>query len=198
MKCVGSKMVIHHHTTEGTALHPSTFRLRYEFVDTRLGGDSWSGGGLLKLDSIAAMSTSQVFGTPPTTTSGRPVISPCARVFRKIREADVSSPRYLYGFGVAHLLRALFTYLVKRLRNVFLYGRGGAANLTCAYRIEAGPGERVRLTIKNVSLGASCITEPDSHTGRPKCNQIPGSRTVSLRIWESPWKDIRVSLFSNS
>lgn len=85
-------MVIHHHTTEGTALHPSTFRLRYEFVDTRLGGDSWSGSGLLKMDP-ASLSTAQVFGTPPTITTGRPVLTPCARIFRKISESDVSSPR---------------------------------------------------------------------------------------------------------
>lgn len=94
---------------------------------------------------------------------------------------------------LSSLLIDVFAYgYLSIFRNVFLYGRGGAVNLTCAYRIEAGNGERIKLTIKNVSMGSSCITESDPHTGRPRCSQNPGARTISLRIWESPWKDIRV------
>lgn len=76
-----------------------------------------------------------------------------------------------------------------------MYGRGGATNLTCVYRIEAGPGDRVRLTIRNVSLGAgSCVTEPDPHTGRPRCVTQGRSRMASLKVWDAPWKDVRVSI----
>lgn len=48
-----------------------------------------------------------------------PVPQLCSRVFRK-RSGTVQSPR-----------------------NVFLHGRGGARNMTCLYRFEAGVGERV-------------------------------------------------------
>lgn len=69
-------MVLHHHTAEGTALHPATFRLRYEFVDTRLGGEPWAGsGGLLQEAGVEGGSGG------------------CARVFKKTKEADFSSPR---------------------------------------------------------------------------------------------------------
>ncbi|VEN64488.1 unnamed protein product, partial [Callosobruchus maculatus] len=32
-------LTIEHHTEDGTALHPASFKLKYEFVDTRLGGE---------------------------------------------------------------------------------------------------------------------------------------------------------------
>lgn len=86
------------HTHTGTALYPATFALRYEFVDTDLGGEPWPGRR----------------GEQP------PVPALCSRVFRHQRQGTVQSPR-----------------------NVFLHGRGGAKNLTCLYRFEAGVGERV-------------------------------------------------------
>lgn len=89
------------HTHTGTALYPATFALRYEFVDTDLGGDPWPGRR----------------GEQP------PPPALCSRVFRQQqqgRQGTVQSPR-----------------------NVFLHGRGGAKNLTCLYRFEAGVGERV-------------------------------------------------------
>lgn len=37
-------------------------------------------------------------------------------------------------------------------RNVFFFGRGGVRNLTCIYRFQGGPNEKVRLTIDKISL----------------------------------------------
>lgn len=80
----------------GTALYPTAFSLKYEFVDTDLGGEKWLGR------------------------KGEEPIPPlCSRMFRKKR-GNFQSPR-----------------------NVFLHGRGGAKNLTCLYRFEAGVGEKV-------------------------------------------------------
>lgn len=144
-----NKYLIEHRTEDGTALHPASFRLRYEFVDTRLGGDAWLG---------------RRGDDPPP--------QPCSRVFRKMRSGEIFSPR-----------------------NVFLYGRGGAANLSCIYRLEAGPGEKVRLMIHNVSFGdnVGCSTEPDPHTGRARCVPFDMNSHVSeLRVWEVPWRDTRI------
>ncbi len=92
---VNQKIEFHSHT--GTALYPASFSLNYEFVDTDLGGDSWSGRR-----------------------GEDPVPALCSRIFRK-RRGNFQSPR-----------------------NVFLHGRGGAKNISCLYRFEAGIGERVR------------------------------------------------------
>uniref|UniRef100_A0A1B0CNQ7 DUF7805 domain-containing protein n=1 Tax=Lutzomyia longipalpis TaxID=7200 RepID=A0A1B0CNQ7_LUTLO len=104
-----------------------------------------------------------------------PIPPLCSRVFRK-RRGDFQSPR-----------------------NVFLHGRGGARNLTCLYRFEAGLGERIRINLHNVSFGDSttCITEADAHTGRPRCvaleNDADG-RIGELKIFDVPYKDVRIPL----
>nr|XP_018909717.1 PREDICTED: uncharacterized protein LOC109038906 [Bemisia tabaci] len=147
-----NSIVIQHKSTPGTALHPASFRLRYEFVDTRLGGEPYFGR---KDDDV------------PTTT--------CSRLFRKMRSGQIHTPK-----------------------NVFLYGRGGTANLSCYYRIEAGPGERVQLTIRNVSFGerAECYTEADPHTGRYVCARSPeraARKNYELLVTEAPWRDVRTA-----
>ena len=151
----GPDLTMRHYSEDGTALHPATFRLKYEFVDTRMGGESWSGRR-----------------------GEEPPPQPCSRVFRKTPSGDFSSPR-----------------------NVFLFGRGGAKNLSCVYRIEAGSGEKIRLTLHNASFGEtslSCGTEHDPHTGRPKCASLPPfpgeeKRVSQLRILEVPWRDVKFS-----
>lgn len=79
-------------------------------------------------------------------------------------------------------------------RDVRLFGRGGSSKLDCRYRIEAGADERVRLTLHNVSLGESttCTSEPDPHTGRPRCVQEMGSREARLILYEAPWRDVKL------
>ncbi|XP_049958183.1 uncharacterized protein LOC126474750, partial [Schistocerca serialis cubense] len=154
----GATLSIAHTSVSGTALHPASFRLRYEFVDTRLGGEPLPGRRH----------------------------EPCARLFRRTRAGHFWSPR-----------------------NVRLFGRGGATQLSCLYRIEAAPGEKVRLTLHNASFGdgwgaAECVTEADPHTGRPQCvrqadsgvgggvNSGPWQRVSELRVWEAPWREVRL------
>lgn len=102
-----------------------------------------------------------------------PVPPLCSRIFRK-RKGNVQAPR-----------------------NVFLYGRGGAKNLTCLYRFEAGVSERVRLVLHNVSFGegTTCNTDTDLHTGRPKCSMIdPDGRISELKLYDVPFRDVKIPL----
>ncbi|XP_034193271.1 uncharacterized protein LOC117610238 isoform X2 [Osmia lignaria lignaria] len=98
----------------------------------------------------------------------------CSRVWRKVRSGEVTSPR-----------------------DVRLFGRGGSARLDCRYRIEAGPDERVRLTLHNVSLGEStvCTSEPDPHTARPRCvvQEEGNHRQARLVLYEAPWRDVKLA-----
>lgn len=140
----GRAFILQHHTLDGTALHPASFKLRYEFVDTRLGGEPW----------------------PANEDPG-----PCHRVFRNMHDGDIVGPR-----------------------NTFLFGRGGAKDLHCVYRIEAGVDERVRLVLNNASFGFApgCETVNDPHSGRPSCDYLPNARIAELSVWELPWRDTRI------
>lgn len=79
-------------------------------------------------------------------------------------------------------------------KDVRLFGRGGSQKLSCKYRIEAGSGERVRLTLFNASFGemTMCTSEPDPHTNRPRCVSDAGSREAHLTLYEAPWRDVRL------
>lgn len=137
-------MLMQMHSDEGTALHPVSFRLWYEFVDTRLGGEPYK-----KVEE--------------------PLVSPCVRLFRRKKRGIIHSPR-----------------------NIFLYGKGGATNLSCIYRIEGTPSERVKLTLVNASFGDNlCVTDNDPHSQRPRCvREEDAERVVELKIFESPWRDV--------
>lgn len=137
-------MVLQHYTEDGTALHPASFRLKYEFIDTRQNGEP------LQIKDYSAA---------------------CHRVFRKKSSGEINSPK-----------------------NVFLFGRGGAKDLNCVYRIEAGEDERIRLVINNGSFGlnSGCETLNDPHSNRPSCEYIQGARVAELSIWELPWRDIKM------
>lgn len=139
----GKNLVLQHYTEDGTALHPASFRIKYEFVDTRLGGDPWPGKDT----------------------------NSCHRIFRKTHLGEIIAPR-----------------------NIFYYGRGGAKDLHCVYRFEAGQGERIRLIINNASfsLNPTCETTTDPHSGRHICEYYSVSRISELSIWELPWKDVRM------
>ncbi|KAL7290213.1 hypothetical protein TKK_0015919 [Trichogramma kaykai] len=96
----------------------------------------------------------------------------CSRIWRRVKAGVVSSPR-----------------------DVRLFGRGGSERLECRYRVEAAAGERVKLTVHNVSLGEAasyCASEADPHSGRPRCVHEAGARRASLSIYEAPWKDVRL------
>ncbi|KAL1128871.1 hypothetical protein AAG570_013405 [Ranatra chinensis] len=138
-----NRLTIEHTTVDGTAVRPASFKFRYEFVDTRLGGEQTRGGG------------------------------PCSRTFRRMKMGSVHSPK-----------------------NVFMFGRGGAKNMTCVYRIECASGERVRLSLHNASFGRSpdgCRTGADRHTSRPVCQATARARQgarVQLTVSDVPWRDI--------
>ncbi|XP_030746588.1 uncharacterized protein LOC115875308, partial [Sitophilus oryzae] len=136
-------LILQHHTEDGTALHPAFFKVKYEFVDTRLGGDLWS-----KKDA-----------------------GPCHRIFKRHHVGEITGPR-----------------------NVFLFGRGGARDLECVYRFEAGIDERVRLTINNASFGINplCETVPDPHSRRQICEYYSGANVAEINIYEVPWSDVRM------
>lgn len=145
----GNEMVIQTHTHQGTALHQSTFKIIYEFVDTRLPGEPWIGR---KEDNFS---------------------SKCSRVFRNKKKGTVGLPR-----------------------NVFMYGRGGASNLSCLYRFEAPAGERIRLEINNISFGKNleCYTDSDFHVNRPKCVYLNDSESKGpeLNLYDIHWNDFRL------
>ncbi|RZF39533.1 hypothetical protein LSTR_LSTR001054 [Laodelphax striatellus] len=154
-----SQLTVQHHSDEGTALHPATFRIRYEFVDTRYVGEPWPG---------------RKGEDPPP--------QPCSRVFKRSKSGHIRPPK-----------------------DIFLYGRGGAKNMSCLFRIEAGQNERIKLTIYNASFGENtdCTTETDLHTGRSVCQRIRQDEngdddsdvgaTSELHVFEVPWRDVKVS-----
>lgn len=79
----GRSLIIQHYTEDGTALHPASFKLKYEFVDTRLGGDPWPGSEDM-----------------------------CHRVFKKQHVGEVISPRniFLYGRGGAKDMDCIYKF----------------------------------------------------------------------------------------
>lgn len=89
-----------------------------------------------------------------TSLEGAPIkdsANPCDRVFTS-SPASPSSGRF------------------QSPRSVFFYGRGGAQNLTCVLRFEAGQGERVRLTFTRARFGdRPCTSRLDQRTRRWMC-----------------------------
>ncbi|XP_034252520.1 uncharacterized protein LOC117652003 [Thrips palmi] len=70
-------------------------------------------------------------------------------------------------------------------RDVFLFGRGGAANLSCVYRFEAQPGEHVRLTLTRVMMGGrACRTREVPELRRLYC---AGDNSLTVRVLEEVW-----------
>ncbi|XP_059477318.1 uncharacterized protein LOC132197791 [Neocloeon triangulifer] len=72
---VGQNLEMEHKTLPGTALYPSNFRLKYEFVDTRLAGELWKGS------------------VPPGEHSNR-----CTRILRT-PPMKFTSPKNVFLFG---------------------------------------------------------------------------------------------------
>ncbi|KAL1140628.1 hypothetical protein AAG570_000558, partial [Ranatra chinensis] len=71
-------------------------------------------------------------------------------------------------------------------REIFLYGRGGAKNLSCVHRFEGQKGERVRLTINSLRNGnrTDCSTLNKGGWGRLHCI---GQPTAFIQFWEIPF-----------
>uniref|UniRef100_A0A8D8UFI7 CUB domain-containing protein n=1 Tax=Cacopsylla melanoneura TaxID=428564 RepID=A0A8D8UFI7_9HEMI len=150
-----SSIVIQHILKQGTVIHPASFSLKYEFIDTRLGGDP-----------LAIAKMSDYYPEPQTS---------CSRIYRNIQTGDIESPK-----------------------NTFLFGRGGAQNLSCLYRIESDKvRENIHLTLHNISFGRgsmqnNCVTEVDPNTNRYLCiykspaahPTPPHTKLTELKIFE--------------
>lgn len=102
----------------------------------------------------------------------------------------------------SRLFRGMQGGAVRSPRNVFMFARGGATRLACLYRIEADAGERVALTLYNVSFGSAdggaapgCRGAVDAYEAeRFTCvhREPNATRQSQLEIAELPWRDVRV------
>ncbi|KAL3267780.1 hypothetical protein HHI36_006909 [Cryptolaemus montrouzieri] len=73
-------------------------------------------------------------------------------------------------------------------KDIFLYGRGGAKNISCVYRFEAQKDEKVKLTLNSVIIkNRNCRTTVSKDTDRLVCD---GSSSAAIRIFEIPWPDV--------
>lgn len=81
-------------------------------------------------------------------------------------------------------------------RNVFLYGRGGAKSLDCVYRLEAEPGYRMQIVVRNASFGLRERSPPPATairtvTGKYACPPAAdGGPRLAIR--EVFWRTVRV------
>ncbi|XP_058797268.1 uncharacterized protein LOC131667689 [Phymastichus coffea] len=75
-------------------------------------------------------------------------------------------------------------------RDIFLYGRGGAKNLTCIYRFEGEHDEVVKLRFNKLLNGnRSCRSVSSSDFNRLLC---VGTSSFSLKVMELPWANAAV------
>lgn len=79
-------------------------------------------------------------------------------------------------------------------KSVFFYGRGGSQNLSCVYRFEAAPHQRVQLTVGPASFGdRRCDSGPDPLVGRHMCNDSGNHDTTArISISEYPWPGVNL------
>ncbi|XP_058836455.1 uncharacterized protein LOC131693017 isoform X2 [Topomyia yanbarensis] len=76
---------------------------------------------------------------------------------------------------------------VRSVRNIFLFGRGGAKQLHCVYRFEAQRGERIRLEVMRAMTGnRTCDSRVDPDIGRSYCF---GNHSTRIEIFERPWHE---------
>ncbi|XP_076366156.1 uncharacterized protein LOC143255028 [Tachypleus tridentatus] len=68
-------------------------------------------------------------------------------------------------------------------RNLFFYGRGGNFNLRCLFHFEGLPGEKVRVTLENISLGSpdsGCETHFDPVSKRYTCHSRTSTSSYGI------------------
>ncbi|XP_055536271.1 uncharacterized protein LOC129724969 isoform X2 [Wyeomyia smithii] len=76
---------------------------------------------------------------------------------------------------------------VRSVRNIFLFGRGGAKQLHCVYRFEAQRGERVRVEVVRAMTGnRTCDSRVDPDIRRSYCF---GNHSARIEIFERPWHE---------
>jgi len=82
-------------------------------------------------------------------------------------------------------------------KNVFLYGRGGAKNLDCLYRLEVEPGYRMQIVVRNASFGSSpreCAA-PVTKTAAGKFTCPDGGdrgQSPKLIVREVFWRSVKI------
>ncbi|KAJ8915070.1 hypothetical protein NQ315_014325 [Exocentrus adspersus] len=73
-------------------------------------------------------------------------------------------------------------------KDIFLYGRGGAKNISCMYRFEAPKDERIKITLTEIIVkNRNCETRVSQDTDRLECL---GNSSATLRFYELPWNDV--------
>ncbi|XP_060873624.1 uncharacterized protein LOC132947372 isoform X1 [Metopolophium dirhodum] len=78
-------------------------------------------------------------------------------------------------------------------RNVFLYGRGGAKSLDCVYRLQAEPGYRLQIVVRNASFGSrEHAPQPIARTVTGKYACPPDDGGPRLAVREVFWRTVRV------
>lgn len=167
----GKNLILHHYTEDGTALHPASFKLKYEFVDTRLGGDPWP------------LENQQ---------------SPCHRLFRKSHVGDVIEPRniFYYGRGGAKELHCIYRFQsdpgerVRLILNNATFGVGTACETitdphsgrpTCEYQKDSRVAELSvwELPWRDVRMPRACLCDNSSLASRPMVF-LSAARTMEL------------------
>lgn len=177
----GNSLVIQHYTEDGTALHPASFKLKYEFVDTRLGGDPW----------------------PTQEQQGN-----CHRVFHKAHVGEITAPRsvFLYGRGGARDLHCVFRFQAEPGERVRLTLNNATFGMspTCETVIDSHSGRtscdhqnsaRVtelslwELPWRDVRLPRACLCDNSSLTTKPTVF-LSSSRVLELHYTA---KDMRIT-----
>ncbi|XP_066595099.1 uncharacterized protein [Prorops nasuta] len=82
-------------------------------------------------------------------------------------------------------------------KSVFFYGRGGAQNLSCVYRFEAEPEQRVEISILRATFGdKSCASYPDPLVNRWTCDrrhvQTKKHGFAEIVVVEHPWQGVEL------
>ncbi|CAH1119115.1 unnamed protein product, partial [Phaedon cochleariae] len=96
---------------------------------------------------------------------------PCSRRFGNVAQGDNDAQ---------HTFRSP--------RDVFLYGRGGAKNISCVYRFEVNKDERIKITLTEMTIKhRACQTVISKDTNRLDCL---GNSSATLRFYELPWADV--------
>ncbi|XP_059482950.1 uncharacterized protein LOC132201076 [Neocloeon triangulifer] len=160
----GPKFTLEHFLRYGTALHPVSFVLRYEFVDVSQGG-------------APVTTTAPPFSLPATSPGPWTCDREFKHDFRKLSGGDSGtfrSPKavFFYGRGGNANLTCMYWFLVAREQQQ-------SVRLTVN---RAKFGER------------RCVTRFDPDTGRRRCEfrgkNVP---TAQLRFFEAPWPNVMVA-----
>ncbi|CAG5108501.1 Similar to Cdcp2: CUB domain-containing protein 2 (Mus musculus) [Cotesia congregata] len=82
-------------------------------------------------------------------------------------------------------------------KNVFLYGRGGAQNLSCVYRFEAEQDQKVEISISRASFGDKvCMSYVDPLVNRWTCDRrtsdVKLTGLAELVVSEYPWPGVKL------